>query len=66
MIAAATGIHVPVIDPTTWLCSATGCPVIMQNTLIYRDATHLTQSFSRALEPMMGRALADIVPWIRS
>ena len=66
VIAAATRIHVPVIDPTAWLCSPTGCPVIMDNTLIYRDATHLTQSFSRALEPMVGRALAGIVPWIRS
>ena len=53
------------IDPTNWFCSAAGCPVVLANTLIYRDATHMTQSYSRALEPMIGRALAGVVPWIK-
>ena len=57
-LAAVRRIDVPVIDPTNWFCSATGCPVVLANTLIYRDATHMTQSYSRALEPMIGRALA--------
>jgi hypothetical protein len=64
--AAAAAAGVPVIDPTGWFCSATGCPVILRDTLIYRDATHMTQSFSRALEPMIGRALTAVVPWIRA
>jgi hypothetical protein len=65
VVAASARIDVPVIDPTLWFCSITGCPVILDNTLIYRDATHMTQFFSRALEPMIGRALAGIVPWMR-
>jgi hypothetical protein len=65
VLAAVRGIDVPVIDPTNWFCSAAGCPVVLANTLIYRDATHMTQSYSRALEPMIGRALAGVVPWIK-
>ncbi len=66
VLAAVRGIGVPVIDPTNWFCSTTNCPVILEDTLMYRDSTHMTQSYSRALEPMIGRALADVVPWIRA
>ena len=64
VLAAARGLGVTVIDPTDWFCSAGGCPVIVENTLLYRDATHMTQSYSRILAPTMGRALAGVVPWM--
>ncbi len=63
VIAAAEQDRVAVIDPTRWLCAASGCPVVVQNMLIYRDATHITQSFSRALAPLVGSALAGVAPW---
>ncbi len=64
VVDAAERLGVAVVDPTDWFCSTTGCPVVLQDTLIYRDATHMTQSYSRALEPMLGRALARVVPWM--
>lgn len=36
-------ILVPVVDPTQWLCAKSGCPVVLSDTLIYEDATHVTQ-----------------------
>lgn len=66
VIGAAAGIGIPVIDPTDWFCSPIGCPVIVADTLVYRDSTHMTQAYSRALEPMIGRALSSVVPWIRA
>ena len=62
--AAAERLGVPVIDPTPWLCAPAGCPVVLQNVLLYRDTTHLTQSASRALAPLLARALAASVSWM--
>ena len=63
--AALRGIGVPVVDPTPWLCARTGCPVVLADTLIYRDATHLTQAYSRALSTPLATALSTTVPWVR-
>ena len=59
-------IGVPVVDPTAWLCGTSGCPVVLGDTLIYRDATHLTQYYSRALAGPLTTALAATVPWVKS
>jgi hypothetical protein len=50
---AMEGIDVPVIDPTGWFCTASMCPPIVGNTLVYRDNSHMTQYYSRALEPLL-------------
>ncbi len=63
-VAAATRLDIPVIDPTPWLCTDTGCPVVLADTLLYRDATHITQKYSVALAPLLGRTLADRVSWM--
>ena len=49
---------VTVIDPTDWMCSAQRCPTVIGNVLVYRDASHITDSFSRALAPIMESTLA--------
>lgn len=64
VIGAARRLGVVVIDPTGWFCSARVCPVIVDNTLLYRDGTHITQSYSRILAPVIGRALVGLVPWM--
>ena len=45
-------------DVTELFCTADRCPVIVGNTLIYVDSSHLTFEYSRLLAPVMG-ALAD-------
>jgi peptidoglycan/LPS O-acetylase OafA/YrhL len=45
-------------DITDLFCTADRCPVIVGNTLVYVDESHLTFEYSRLLAPVMG-ALAD-------
>jgi hypothetical protein len=66
VVAAVRGAGVSVVDPTEWFCAPAGCPVVVRNTLIYRDATHVTQAYSRALAPIMSAALAGAVKWMPS
>lgn len=56
--AAADGS--PMIDLTDFLCSDVCNPVI-GDTLVYRDAHHLTATFSAELADALGAALADVV-----
>ena len=45
-------------DLTELFCTADRCPVIVGNTLVYIDESHLTLEYSRLLAPVIG-ALAD-------
>jgi peptidoglycan/LPS O-acetylase OafA/YrhL len=45
-------------DVTDLFCTTDRCPVIVGNTLVYVDASHLTFEYSRLLAPVMA-ALAD-------
>ncbi len=45
------------IDPTPWFCDGDGCPMVVDNTVVYRDGHHLTEPFSRSLAPELGAAL---------
>ena len=45
-------------DLTDLFCTADRCPVIIGNSLVYLDYSHLSFTYSRALEPVIG-ALAD-------
>jgi peptidoglycan/LPS O-acetylase OafA/YrhL len=45
-------------DVTELFCTADRCPVIVGNTLVYRDDNHLTMQYARVLAPVVG-ALAD-------
>jgi hypothetical protein len=45
-------------DFTKLFCTADRCPVIVGNTLVYFDQSHLTSEYSRLLAPVIG-ALAD-------
>ncbi len=39
-------------DPAPWQCSASGCPAVVGNMLVYRDSSHFTATYSRWLAPM--------------
>jgi SGNH domain (fused to AT3 domains) len=47
-----------VVDPDAWICTATTCPAIVGNMLVYRDDTHLTATFARWLAPMVAPLLS--------
>lgn len=46
------------VDTTDLFCTAQRCPVIVGNTLVYLDENHMSQTYARALAPVVG-ALAD-------
>ena len=52
--ARAAGIRV--IDPTSWFCTS-ACPVVIGNTLVFKDNSHMTVAYARAIEPVIDRAL---------
>jgi peptidoglycan/LPS O-acetylase OafA/YrhL len=56
--AAASGAHV--IDLSGALCPGDPCPVVMGRFLMYRDAQHLTSTFSSAFAPTLERALPPL------
>jgi len=64
VVAAVHAAGATAVDPTDWFCGTSGCPVTVRNTLVYRDATHMTQAYSTALGPVLSAALARTVPWM--
>lgn len=50
----ANEVDASFVDPTDWLCSATRCPVVVGNQLVYFDDDHVTPYFSRTRGPFMG------------
>ncbi|MFI7387304.1 acyltransferase family protein [Streptomyces sp. NPDC049813] len=53
--AAATGATV--LDPGPWVCAPRVCPVVVADTLVYRDDGHLAEAYARALSPVVGAEL---------
>ncbi len=50
------------VDLTDILCDSRGCPATLGKYLVYRDTSHLTATFARALTPYLYRALAPLLP----
>ena len=44
------------------ICSYDPCPVVQGRTMMWRDKTHLTATFSQRLAPSMRRLLRDVLP----
>jgi peptidoglycan/LPS O-acetylase OafA/YrhL len=53
--------HINSIDPTSWFCTPTRCPVIVGNILLYRDAQHMVPQWSRFLAPILAGAITPVV-----
>ncbi|WP_431968658.1 acyltransferase family protein [Actinacidiphila sp. bgisy160] len=57
--AAATGVSV--VDPAPWLCGTGGvCPVVVDDTFVYRDDSHLTESYAEAIAPVLDDAMTTL------
>lgn len=56
------------LDLTRWYCreSDDRCPAVIGNVLVYRDASHLTNTFLLSMEPMLAEALRNQAPWLFS
>ena len=55
--AAVRARGVTLVDPLPWFCTATACPVIVGDVLVYRDASHVTATYARMLAPLLGEKL---------
>lgn len=58
--AVAESLSVPYIDLTDYLCD-TQCEPILGNTLVYRDAHHLTATFSAQMAGPLGNELSAVL-----
>lgn len=57
--AAAAGVSV--VDPVPWLCGTGGtCPVVVEDTFVYRDDSHLTESYAEAIAPVLGQTMTTL------
>ena len=59
--AAIEGTGAHRVDLTDRLCNEENCPVIIGNTLVYRDGHHLTETFSRDLTEPLWEQLEPLV-----
>ncbi|MEU4219179.1 acyltransferase family protein [Actinoplanes sp. NPDC026623] len=57
VMAAVRAKGVRIIDPLPWFCTASRCPSIVGNLLVYRDQHHVTTSYSRFLAPLLSAQL---------
>ncbi|MFC8086385.1 acyltransferase family protein [Streptomyces sp. NPDC057340] len=57
--AAASTTGTTVVDPTDWVCAPrTGvCPVVVADTAVHRDDSHLSEAYAEALAPVLAPPL---------
>jgi len=62
-IAEAVGATgAAVVNPTPWFCASGRCPVVVGNTLVYRDDNHITGAYARLLAPLLAERLTRAMP----
>ncbi|WP_022883312.1 acyltransferase family protein [Glaciibacter superstes] len=59
--AAAATPGATVIDLSDLYCTATTCPAVIGNVVVYRDTTHVTATWARTLAPIIGRAIESVL-----
>lgn len=52
---------VQLLETTDWFCTATVCPAVVGNLLVYRDDNHITAAYAKFLAPLLDAALNDYV-----
>ncbi len=53
---AARTAGIRVVDPTPMFCAAK-CPIVVGNTLVYKDNSHMTLAYAHAIAPVLDREL---------
>ncbi|GAB6900099.1 acyltransferase family protein [Kineosporia succinea] len=59
--AASRAVRVPMVDASEQLCTATTCPAVVGDVVVYRDEHHLTATFARSTAPFVGQELKRVV-----
>ncbi|MBI4882481.1 MAG: hypothetical protein HY826_00335 [Actinobacteria bacterium] len=54
---AAPAHHATYVDPSNWFCTETFCPAVIANLVVYRDDSHLTDSYARYRWPQIAQAI---------
>jgi peptidoglycan/LPS O-acetylase OafA/YrhL len=49
------------IDPSVWFCTATTCPPVINDIIVYCDDTHPTATYTRWLSPVLSAALEKAI-----
>ncbi|MEV0898984.1 acyltransferase family protein [Actinoplanes sp. NPDC049802] len=57
--ATAVAAGISVVDPVPWLCAAK-CPLVVGDTLVYRDSNHLTEAYAKVVAPLMAPHLPRV------
>ncbi|MFT4009345.1 MAG: acyltransferase family protein [Nocardioidaceae bacterium] len=57
---AAKEAGAKLIDPAAWFCNPQDCPVIVGNTVVYSDNSHVTRTYSRLLSNVLGEKLPKL------
>ena len=48
------------INPTAWLCDDNSCPAVVNQMVVYRDASHISVATSKSLAPKLAQSLRAI------
>ena len=62
VVATLEQARLSVVDPVGWICSGTTCPVIVGDTLVYRDDSHISNTYSTELAPLVAPLLTTTAP----
>jgi len=57
----ASRAHVGSVDPTSWFCTSTTCPVIVGNLFVYRNIAHMEPAWSRFISPVLADAIVPVM-----
>ena len=49
------------VDTTSWLCTPTGCPLMIGDILLYRDSTHLSTVAASWFRPLLEASLLPVL-----
>ena len=60
-ISLARRAGITTIDPTSWFCAATRCPVIVGNIFLYRDNAHMVPAWSRFIAPVLSDTIVPLI-----
>jgi peptidoglycan/LPS O-acetylase OafA/YrhL len=56
--------NVSMVDMTPFFCGQIHCPAIIGNMIVYRDTSHITNTYAKVLIPQLERKMRLAAPWI--